>query len=65
MCAQKFCLNSKVCYIVEERSINHPNEVSFAWSFDSQSEAETTLLEQIRSSGTDLLYTSYIEVNQS
>jgi hypothetical protein len=58
-----FPLVAKISYVVEERFTSAPDEVHFAWSFDTPKEAEVQLIAMVQAHGSERLYTSYILVD--
>lgn len=57
-----FPLNADVQYIIEERNLSNPNEVSFAWIRNTPEEAIELLAQLVAASGMTRLYTAYLNI---
>ena len=63
MASTMFSLSTSVTFVVEERRIDNPGKLEFAYSCESKQEAETLLLELVRANGAERFYTAYILVD--
>lgn len=53
------CINHEVRFYVEERLLESPDEVEFAWMFTDEAKAEEHLLDVMKNYGEERLYGYY------
>ena len=57
-------MSTTIHYIVEERLLDMPARVNFAWCLDTKEEAQTLLLSNVETYGEGRLYTAFISVDK-